>query len=268
MPSPREVRDTGAEAVGAVRRQLASKAAALLQRNPERAASAIELGIVDRAWLEEPGSVPVSPAAPLEVIQRFLERSVEQEPSLVARLGLSTLQLVAWRQPDAGDAAAAQPVCIVFTDLQGFTAFTEARGDAAAQELVTEHHRTVGPIVRSRGGRIVKRLGDGLMLSFPSPEAAVLGALDLVDDPPEPLRLRAGVHTGRAVVTPDDLIGHDVNVAARVTASVRGGKVVATSQVRDAVGELRGVTFGRARRKSYKGLAESVGVCTVMRATN
>ena len=84
-------------------------------------------------------------------------------------------------------------MCIVFTDLEGFTPFTAAHGDAAAQELVAEHHRTVGPIVRSRGGRIVKRLGDGLMLSFPSPESAVLGALELVDDPPAPLRLRAGV---------------------------------------------------------------------------
>jgi adenylate cyclase len=266
MPSPRDARDTGAEAVGAARRQLASKAAALLQRNPERAASAVELGLVNPEWLEEPGSVPISPAAPLEVIQRFLERSVEQEPSLVARLGLSTLQLIAWRQPEMEGDAAAQPVCIVFTDLEGFTAFTEAHGDAAARELVTEHHRTVGPIVRSRGGRIVKRLGDGLMLSFPSVEAAVLGALDLVDDPPDPLRLRAGVHTGNAVVTQDDLIGHDVNVAARVAASVRGGNVVATTDVRDAVGSLRGVTFGRARRKSYKGLAEPIAVCSVARA--
>jgi adenylate cyclase len=267
MPSPRDARDTGAEALAGVRRQLAAKAAALLRRNPERAASAVELGLVDREWLERPGSVPISTAAPIDVIQRFLERSVEQEPSLVARLGLSTLQLVSWRQPDGAGDAEPQPVCVVFTDLEGFTAFTAANGDGAAQELVAEHHRTVGPIVRSRGGRVVKRLGDGLMLSFPSPEAAVLGALDLVDDPPAPLRLRAGVHTGVAVVTPDDLIGNDVNVTARVAASARGGRVLATSQVRDAVGELRGVTFGRARRRSFKGLAESIGVCSVSRET-
>ena len=47
--------------------------------------------------------------------------------------------------------------------------------------LLAEHHRVIGPIVRSRGGKVVKRLGDGLMLSFPSPEAAVLAAIELLE---------------------------------------------------------------------------------------
>jgi class 3 adenylate cyclase len=111
----------------------------------------------------------------------------------------------------------------------------------------------------------VKRIGDGLMISFPSPEASVLGALDLVEDPPAPLRLRAGVHTGVAVVTPDDLIGNDVNITARVAASARGGRVLATSDAREAAGELRGVVWGRPRRRSFKGLTEPVRVCSVAR---
>ncbi len=100
--------------------------------------------------------------------------------------------------------------------------------------------------MRSRGGKVVKRIGDGLMLSFPSAESAVLAALELVEVPPGPLRLRAGVHTGEAAVTADDLIGHDVNVAARVAAVASGGQVLATVAVRDEVGDLRGVDL-RAR---------------------
>ena len=94
--------------------------------------------------------------------------------------------------------------------------------DEAALALLADHHRSIGPIVRSRGGKVVKRIGDGLMLSFPSAESAVLASLELVEVEPGPLRLRAGVHTGEAVVTPDDLIGHDVNVTARVAAVARG----------------------------------------------
>ena len=75
------------------------------------------------------------------------------------------------------------------------------------------------------------------MLSFPSAEAAVHAALELVEVPCE-LRLRAGVHSGEAVVTADDLIGHDVNIAARVAASATGGEVLATVAVRDQAGEL------------------------------
>src|SRR5690606_32308391 len=116
---------------------------------------------------------------------------------------------------------APSPVAVVFTDLEGFTRFTAREGDEAARALIDEHNRITGPIVRSRGGKVVKRIGDGLMLSFASTEAAVLAAVELVEAPSE-LRLRAGVHCGEAVVTQDDLIGHDVNVAARVAAAAKG----------------------------------------------
>jgi class 3 adenylate cyclase len=57
-----------------------------------------------------------------------------------------------------------------------------------------------------------------------------------------------------------------VNIAARVAASADGGQVLATVAVRDEVGELRGVAFGRARRKAFKGVGEAISVCPVTRA--
>ena len=61
---------------------------------------------------------------------------------------------------------------------------------------------------------MVKRLGDGLLLTFPTAESAVLACLELVDADPTPLRLRAGAHTGEVVVLRDDVLGHVVNVAS------------------------------------------------------
>lgn len=266
MPGLEDARAKGVSAVGAVRINLAERAAELLRRDPELRDTAVEVGLVDRAWLEEPGHHPVRTAPALDVVQRFLERSVERRPSALGSIGLNALQLLAHEPPPAAGAGAATPVAVVFTDLEGFTRFTSREGDDAALALLADHHRVIGPLVRSRGGKVVKRLGDGLMLSFPSAEAAVLGALELVEVPPSPLRLRAGVHCGEAVVTPDDLIGHDVNVAARVTASARGGQVLATVAVRDSVGALRGVEFGRARRRTFKGVGEVVSVCPVQRS--
>ena len=109
---------------------------------------------------------------------------------------------------------------------------------------------------------MVKNLGDGLMLSFPAPEAAVLAAVALVTDDPGPLRVRAGIHHGEAVVTHDDVVGHVVNVAARLTEQARGGEVVASVEVRDAVDGVRGVRFDRARRLRVKGL-DDVSACRV-----
>jgi adenylate cyclase len=266
MPGLDDARSTGESAVEAMRVGLWERAANLLQRDPALRATAVEVGLVDREWLAEPGRVPVRTTPALDVVQRFLERSVERRPSALGSIGLNALQLLSFDRPADGTTdTRQQPVSVVFTDLEGFTRYTARQGDEAALDLLGAHHRATGPIVRSRGGRVVKRIGDGLMLSFPSAESAVLASLELVEAEPGPLRLRAGVHTGEAVVTADDLIGHDVNVAARVAAVASGGQVLATIAVREVVGELRGVTFGRARRRSFKGVEQAVQVCPVQR---
>jgi adenylate cyclase len=229
--------------------------------------TAVEVGIVDRKWLDEPGQHPLSSATPLDVVQRFLERSAEQQPSVIAQIGLSTIQALSWRSEsaDPGDGTP-MTLTLVFTDLEGFTRFTSREGDAAAAALLADLHRTVGPIVRSRGGRIVKRIGDGLMLSFPAPQAAVLAALELLPAAPAPLRMRVGVHCGEVVLTRDDVFGHVVNIAARVAESARGGQVLVTGPVRDELLTVPGITFTRTRRRGFKGIDERVPVCRVERA--
>ena len=86
----------------------------------------------------------------------------------------------------------------------------------------------------------------------------MLACLEMVDAEPEPLRLRAGIHVGEVVVAGDEIVGHVVNVAARVAESAGGGEVLVTDEVRKAAGDVRGVTFGRARSKTFKGVGEKV----------
>jgi adenylate cyclase len=255
-------RQAGWSALSTVRRSLAERVADLLRRDPERLAAAVEMGLVRREWLDSPGrGEPVSTATPVEVVERFLERSVEQRPSLLPSLGLTAIQVLSSAAEDEPGEGLAMRLAVTFTDLEGFTRYTARAGDDAASRLLAEHNRRVGPVVRSRGGRIVKHLGDGLLLTFPEPEAAVLACLELVAVQPEPLRLRAGVHLGEVVVTRDDVIGHVVNVAARVAESARGGQVLVTGEVRDATEGLAGVAMGRRHRRLFKGIEEPVPVC-------
>ncbi len=158
------------------------------------------------------------------------------------------------------DGAGCVPVelTVAFTDLQDFTTYTEVEGDDAAGRLLHHHHRHSRTIVRSRGGHVIKRLGDGLMLTFPSPEAAVLACLELAEAAPLPLR--AGIHDGTVLVTGDDVIGRVVNLAARVTAAADGGEVLVTDHVRRAVGDLRGVAFRGPCSHSFKGIDVPVPV--------
>ena len=240
--------------LASLRRTVSERLAELIRSDPEWAAQAADVGLVDRSWLEHPADNPFRTAPPGELVQRFLERTAERRPSLLANVGLSALQGLSLGRSDVDGDQPTQPITVMFTDLEGFTRFTAAEGDEAAAQLIAEHQLVMGPVVRSRGGHIVKRMGDGLMLTFPAPEAALLAALELVELIDEPLRLRAGVHVGEAVVTRDDVFGHVVNVAARITEEASGGQVLASVDVREAVGAMATVRFGRARRTRLKGV--------------
>jgi adenylate cyclase len=266
MPGPKA---TGRAAVHSFRRGVARKVVDML-RERDLLDGFMDSGLVSRDFVENPDAgTPMSDTPPLEMVERMLERSIERKPSLLAGLGLSTIQLLSNTGEEERSAAGTTArLTVAFTDLEGFSRFTERRGDEQASELLVSHHRTVGPIVRSRGGRIVKRIGDGLLLTFPEPIAGVLACLELVATPPTPLRLRAGLHVGDVVVTRDDIVGHVVNVAARVAESAKGGEVVVSGDVYDeAAQDLPRVAFTKPRRKSFKGLAESIPVSKVSPAT-
>lgn len=139
---------------------------------------------------------------------------------------------------------------IMFTDLVGFTEFNALHGDAVALELLATQERLVREALPERS-RIVKELGDGLMLAFDDPRDAVATGLALqerfeaeasVSD--FPLWVRIGVHSGRPVPRGDDLIGNDVNIAARIVDLAAPGEVVTSeATVRQAADRLPGVAF-------------------------
>lgn len=130
---------------------------------------------------------------------------------------------------------------LVFTDLAGFTAFTAERGDPAALALV-ERFEAIARSLLPPGARVVKQLGDGLFLFFAAAATAIPTALNLSHDcatasrPEEPLWVRTGVHVGTALLRGEDLIGHDVNVAARITDVAAAGEVLVSDAARRCEG--------------------------------
>src|SRR6187401_2352044 len=162
------------------------------------------------------------------------------------------------------EGGAPMELAIAFTDLEDFTAYTEAEGDNAASRLLIGHHRESVVIVHDRGGRVLKWLGDGLMLTFPEPEAAVLACLDLGES--APLRLRAGIHVGHVMMVSDDVFGHVVNLAARVAGSAAGGQLVVTDHVRRAIGDVHGIAFDGPHLRTFKGIEGEVSVYVTTRS--
>jgi adenylate cyclase len=265
--TPDDARRIGAEAMHRLRRSVGEAIAELLARDPDRLAKAVEFGLLRREWLEGAGEEHFATAGPVDALERLLERTVELRPSTLAALGLSTIQALAAGLDGPAGEGTLESLTVVFTDLEGFTRFTARNGDDAAIRLLAEHQRVLGPIVRSQDGRVVKSLGDGFLLTFPSPQAAVLAGLELIEARPAPLRQRIGMHYGEVHVGRDhDVVGNVVNTAARVAETARGGEVLATAAIRDEVGELPGVSFGRLRHRKLKGIDERVRVCPIRRA--
>ncbi len=272
-----KAREAGAATFAAVRRATARRAAELIRSDPDDAATALEIGLIDEEWLQAPGERPISSSAPGDILRRFLERTVERHPSKLSSLGLTAVQLLSSGDGAGGTSGGgggggnrpAKPLTVVFTDLEGFTAYTDAHGDAAALALIDEHHQKAAPTVRRRNGRIVKHLGDGLLCTFPQPALGIRAALDLQASAPDPLRLRAGLHMGEAVVTRTDVVGHVVNVAARVCETAKGGQVLATEEVVEAAlsaGALSEVRLGRMKSRRMKGVKTPVRLCEVRAA--
>lgn len=130
---------------------------------------------------------------------------------------------------------------IVFTDLVGFTQFTEERGDDVALALLERQDKIVQEALPA-GGRVVKELGDGLMLWFDGARHAVDTCLVLRDrfeeacDDEFPLGVRMGLHWGTPRRRGDDLVGRDVNLASRIADLAGPGELLLSAAAVAATG--------------------------------
>jgi TolB-like protein len=120
-------------------------------------------------------------------------------------------------------------------DIVGYSALSEI-DEAAAIEKVGVLRGVLEGAAMVHGGRIFNTAGDGFMLEFCS-AAGALGAAELLwDGGVERASVRVGVHVGDVLTTPSgDLLGHSVNVAARLQQLAQPGVVVVSMDVRRAV---------------------------------
>lgn len=225
-----------------------------------------------RSWL--PGDsrygdpLSVGTRHPADWISRRLTSVPTKDPSVLREIGLSALQVWQAHAGSSPDEVGSQELAVLFTDLAGFSDWVLAVGDDTAVEYLRRVGAATEPLIRRRHGRVVKRLGDGLMAVFPDADAALSAAIDArdavhdLDVDGHRLELRAGVHLGRPRKLGDDYYGVDVNIAARVTAAAGAGQVVVSSTVRDRLDdpELR---LRRRLRFAAKGVPDGIHVYSV-----
>src|SRR5262245_60773742 len=129
---------------------------------------------------------------------------------------------------------------VLFTDTEGSTAFTSAHGDEMAVALLHVHERIIREEAEKHEGRVVKSMGDGFLVVFPSCRTGVAGALEMREriaahnrlSPADSLRVRCGLNFGSVIEEDGDVFGLVVNAAARIAAKARSGQVLVSDSVR------------------------------------
>ena len=157
--------------------------------------------------------------------------------------------------------AARRLAAILAADVVGYSRLM-GEDEAGTASAVREHREAARPIVASHGGRIVRIIGDGLLLEFPSVVAAVECAIAIQRlmvernaGTPETRRIlyRIGVNLGDVLIEGDDIVGDGVNIAARLESICEPGGVLLSAAAFDHV---RGRIDAQLRRSRREGAQE------------
>ncbi len=155
---------------------------------------------------------------------------------------------------------------IAFVDLTGYTELTAAAGDERAAQFASTLQSLAASSARAHRGRIVKLLGDGVMLRYPSLVDAVVSVRELMGSiaaaglPPA----HAGVAAGPVVIRDGDVYGHTVNLAARIASHAGAGELLVAA---DGADELASdsLEFEDAGSATLKGIVDPVRLLRVPR---
>jgi len=173
---------------------------------------------------------------------------------------------------------------ICFTDMRGFTAFSETTEPNRLFSLVSDLLAVQVNTIHDYGGYVDKFGGDGVMSVFDGPDMVLqscLCALSILESArtkgsvgsEEIRRLGIGIHTGRAVVgnigSPEHLdysaIGSTVNLAARLCGQAEATSIAVSKAVRDSIGDDPRLNFHSERQVAIRGFKDPVTVFTLSR---
>lgn len=186
---------------------------------------------------------PLSTAGPgtTRAVARAADLIAGDKPSAARELGLGALQVWQAMREKVNGLDGVGEVTVLFTDLVAFSRWSLSAGDTATLALLRAVAAAIEPPVGAHGGQVVKRMGDGLMAVFVSPDRAVQAAVAMqaalakVEVNGYRPQMRLGIHTGTPRQVGQDWFGVDVTVAARVMEAGGNGRMMLSSATLDAL---------------------------------
>lgn len=162
---------------------------------------------------------------------------------------------------------------VVIVDMKGFTSRTSRQSRTETVELVKRLEELLLPILTARGGRLVKSIGDGFLLTFESPTNAVLAGIALqemlgrhnaMSSPERRIEVRVAINTGEVTLLEgNDVIGEAVNITARLQDVAEANEVYLTESTYLSmnVAECSSVAVGA---RTFKGIPRPVKLYKVL----
>jgi class 3 adenylate cyclase len=151
---------------------------------------------------------------------------------------------------------------LMLSDIADAVAIAERIGPDAWERLLQDHHLLVEQVVAHHDGRVVRFERDGFLAAFNSAHGGLHAAVELqrtlsgADDAHEPpaLALRIGVHSGFLIARPDEFLGRNVVLAARIAAHAEAGEILVSSTLKQYTESDPSFRFEPRGEYHFKGL--------------
>jgi class 3 adenylate cyclase len=163
-------------------------------------------------------------------------------------------------------------LAVLFADVCGSTQLYETIGDIKARETIARCISLMTAVAQMHAGTLIKTIGDEVMLTFDSADAAAAAATQMqtqisgalvVEE--QPIAIRVAFHFGPVLLENGDVFGDTVNLAARLAAQSKAGQVLTTSASVRRLGAQWRDSIRRVDRAAVKGKRDAVEICELVR---
>lgn len=164
-----------------------------------------------------------------------------------------------------------EKLAVLFADICGSTALYSTRGDELARRLIASCIETMTSAATAHQGTLIKTIGDEILCTFPTAEAAFQAACAMQSavqnsryEGGNRLHIRIGFHYGEVICEANDVFGDTVNVAARISAAARANHIMTSQAAVDALPPHLKMKACPIMQAEFKGKEDECAVFIVM----
>jgi adenylate cyclase len=161
---------------------------------------------------------------------------------------------------------------VLAADVVSYSRLLERDEAGTLARLKAHRQAFLEPLVAAHKGRVVKVMGDGALVEFPSAVEAVACAVEMQAGiaerersvpEGERIRFRLGINVGDIILEDGDIYGDGVNIAARLQVLAEPGGICVSRNIYDEVRNKLAVAFEPMGDQKVKNITALIGVYRV-----